>query len=87
MLKPTLCAHYRCRRNYAWVVEEIRPFRPWGTSAFRRGDGIFIRDYEEAGKSAFNEKSLDKRTAYQQLLMDAQAGLFDEVLVYKSLSE
>src|SRR4051812_30620378 len=37
----------------------------------RQSDGVFIRDYEEAGKSAYNEKNLDKRTAYQQMLKDA----------------
>jgi site-specific DNA recombinase len=49
----------------------------------RQADGIFIRDYEEAGKSAYNERSLDKRSAYQQMLHDAKAGMFDVVLVYK----
>jgi site-specific DNA recombinase len=43
---------------------------------------IVVADYVEAGKSAFTEK-LTKRTAFQQLLRDAQARMFDIVLVYK----
>lgn len=43
---------------------------------------IVVGDYVEAGKSAFTEK-LTKRTAFQQLLRDAQARMFDIVLVYK----
>ena len=44
---------------------------------------IEVRDYEEAGKSAYNEKNLERRSAYQQMLRDAKAKLFDVVLVYK----
>jgi len=40
------------------------------------------RVYIEAGRSAFTE-NLAKRVAFQEMLADARAGLFDVVLVYK----
>jgi|SRR5215212_1850688 len=43
--------------------------------------GTVAHTYTEAGRSAFSER-LDKRVAFQEMLTDARAGLFDVLIVF-----
>ena len=52
--------------------------------AYAERQGWVVADvYEERGKSAYNEKRLDRRTEYLRMLTDAKAKRFNVVLVWK----